>query len=162
MGGVPLAHGVPEMSRLMIAHDCWIVVCDGRKALFLRNEGNAAHPQLQVEAEMHDGDNPANRDQGSDRPGRMQSMATGPRSAMEAPDYHDRQEGAFLEKVSGALSRICAGRAVKSLIVVAAPRALAKLRRASSAPVRLLVTTEIAKDFTGHPVRDIERLLTAV
>ena len=150
------------MSQLMIAHDAWIVVCDGRKALFLRNEGNAVRPMLQVEEEMLDGDNPANRDHGSDRPGRMQSMGTGPRSAMEPSDYHDRQEAAFLEKVSGGLSRICAARAIKSLIVVAAPRALAKLRQCLSAPVRQLVTTEIAKDLAKHPVREIERLLTAV
>ena len=115
---------------------------------------------LKVEEEMHDGENPANRDQGSDRPGRMQPIGTGPRSAMEPPNYHDRQEGIFLDKVAGVLARICAGRAIKSRSVVAATRALAKLRGALSAPVSLLVNAGIAKDIVKHPVEKIERLLS--
>ena len=150
------------MPQLIIAHNSWVIVCDGRKAIFLRNDGDGAHPRLKVEQEMHDTENPASHDQGSDRPGRMQSMGAGPRSSMEAPDYHDRQEGAFIEKISHMLSLACVERTIKSVVIVAAPRALAMLRRVLSAPVRLLVKAEIDKDLTRHPVHEIERLLTAV
>ncbi|TIX03020.1 MAG: host attachment protein, partial [Mesorhizobium sp.] len=57
------------MSNVTLKHGLWIVVADGEKALFLRNEGNTRNPDLQVVQEMEQ-ENPATREQGSDRPGR--------------------------------------------------------------------------------------------
>ncbi|WP_375790824.1 host attachment protein [Bradyrhizobium sp. vgs-9] len=58
-----------------IPHRAVVFVGDGRKALFLRNEGDEKFPNLQMEAVFED-QNPAAHDQGSDRPGRgEQSLA---------------------------------------------------------------------------------------
>ena len=50
-------------------------------------------------------------------------------------------------------------RNVKSLIVVAPPRALADLRNAFHADVRSRILAEIDKDLTNHPIYDIEKRL---
>ena len=35
--------------KITLKHDGWLVVADGEKALFLRNEGDAEYPNLIVE-----------------------------------------------------------------------------------------------------------------
>lgn len=57
-----------DMSDFRLKHDTWVLVADGEKALFLRNEGDAEYPNLEVVREMHD-DNPPTREQGTDQPG---------------------------------------------------------------------------------------------
>ena len=149
------------MSGFKIGHDAWVLVCDGRKALVLRNEGDAMRPDLKVEHDMHDAANPRTHEHGADRPGRLQTMGMGQRSSVEMPDYHDQQERMFVESVARTLSRLCDDRNIKSLVVVAALRALANVRNALTPEVRALVTAESDKDLTRHPVPEIERLLVA-
>jgi len=50
---------------------------------------------------------------------------------------------------------------VKSLILVAPPRALGMIRHAYSHTLRSAVRAEIDKDLVKHPVHDIEKHLTA-
>src|SRR5208337_1796611 len=58
-----------DMSKLSIPHDAFVFVGDGRKALFLRNEGDEVFPNLVTERVFVD-DNPPTHEQGTDRPGR--------------------------------------------------------------------------------------------
>ena len=58
------------MNNLKLKHGLWVVVADGEKALFLENDGDTQYPDLQVVQEMEQ-ENPATREQGSDRPGRF-------------------------------------------------------------------------------------------
>ena len=51
------------MSWLKIPHNAFVFVCDGRKALFLRNEGDEKFPYLKTEAVFED-DNPSTHEQG--------------------------------------------------------------------------------------------------
>jgi len=46
------------MENLILGHGLWVVVADGEKALFLRNEGDAKFPDFQVVQEMEQA-NPA-------------------------------------------------------------------------------------------------------
>ena len=55
------------MSEIKLEHDLWVVVADGEKALFLRNEGDAKYPNFEVFREVHE-ENPPTREQGTDRP----------------------------------------------------------------------------------------------
>jgi len=72
------------MSKLRIPHDAFVFVGDGRKALFLRNEGDEKFPNLKTERVFQD-ENPPTHEQGSDRPGRAFKRAgTTLRSAVEA------------------------------------------------------------------------------
>ena len=56
------------MNRLKIPHNAFVLVGDGRKALFLRNEGDEKFPNLKAES-VFETENPATHEQGSDRPG---------------------------------------------------------------------------------------------
>ena len=57
-----------EKSALRIPHDAYVFVGDGRKALLLRNEGDAQYPNLKTE-NVYENDNPPTREQGTDKPG---------------------------------------------------------------------------------------------
>ena len=54
--------------RLMIPHECRVVVGDGRKVLVLCNHGSPLAPDLRVEDVFKAPANPATRDQGTDKP----------------------------------------------------------------------------------------------
>jgi len=147
------------MTKLSIPHDGFVFVGDGRKALFLRNDGDEKFPNLKVERVLTQ-DNPATHEQGSDRPGRVAKGAgTNRRSGMETTDWHDLEEHKFAREVAGALEGVVRSNGVKALIVVAPARTLADLRRAFHDDVKKKIIAEIDKDLTKHPVYEIEKHL---
>lgn len=148
------------MNKLKIPHDAFVFVGDGRKALFLRNDGDEKFPNLKTEKVFED-ENPPSHEQGSERPGRVSKASqTGHRSAVEATDWHDIEEHHFARKVAAAMEEVVRTRKVKALVVVAPPRTLADLRDAFHADVKACIIAEINKDLTKHPVWDIEKHLT--
>ena len=147
------------MPRLALPHDAFVFVGDGRKALFLRNAGDAKFPNLVTERVFAE-DNPATRDQGSDRPGRsFPSAHSTQRSAMEPTDWHEIEEHRFVQRVSAALEALVRRLDTPALVIVAPPRALADLRQALHGDVKARLIAEIDKDLTKHPVWEIERLV---
>ncbi len=147
------------MNKLALPHDTFVFVGDGRKALFLRNAGDAKFPNLVTERVFAE-DNPATRDQGSDRPGRSFASAhSTQRSAMEPTDWHEIEEHRFVQRVSAALETLVRRLDTPALVIVAPPRALADLRQALHADVKARLIAEIDKDLTKHPVWEIERLV---
>lgn len=78
-----------------IPRNALVFVGDGRKALFLRNTGDALSLHLTTEKVFEDM-NPMTREQGSDRPGRVSATALpGRKSAVEMTDWHDLAEHQF-------------------------------------------------------------------
>ena len=149
------------MSRLKIPHNAFVFVGDGRKALFLRNEGDEKYPNLKTEGVFED-INPSTHEQGSDQPGRVsKAFDSGRRSAVEPADWHHIEEHRFAGMVATAMEKVVRERKVPALVVVAPPKTLADLRGAFHADVRSRIIAEINKDLTRHPVADIERHLTA-
>ena len=149
------------MSKLKIPHNAFVFVGDGRKALFLRNEGDEKFPNLKTEGVFND-DNPPTHEQGSDRPGRLsKALDSGQRSAVEPVDWHHIEEHRFAMKVAAAMEDVVRARKAPALVVVAPPKTLADLRLAFHADVRARIIAEINKDLTKHPIGEIERHLTA-
>jgi len=104
--------------------------------------------------------NPATRDQGTDRPGRYSGTAVGgPKSAMEQTDFHQQAEDRFAVDIAEVLYKKSHIQDFQHLIVVAPPRALGTMRSALRKEVAQKITAEIAKDLTSHPVTEIARLL---
>jgi protein required for attachment to host cells len=144
---------------MLIPSDTLVLVSDGRKALFLRNHGGAGHPELVTETVMEQ-NNPATRDQGTDRPGRNAGTAAGlPKSAMEQTDFHQQAEDRFAVDLAEVLYKKSHIQDFQHLIVVAPPRALGTMRSAFRKEVAHKITAEIAKDLTSHPIPEIARLL---
>ncbi|MBI5265071.1 MAG: host attachment protein [Bradyrhizobium sp.] len=148
------------MNKLKIPHDAFVFVGDGRKALFLRNEGDEKYPNLKTERVFED-ENPPTHEQGSERPGHVQASYTGQRSAVEPVDWHDIEEQRFARKVAAAMENLVRTRKAPALVVVAPPRTLAELRDAFHADVKARIIAEVNKDLTKHPVGDIEKHLTS-
>ena len=149
------------MSKLKIPHNAFVFVGDGRKALFLRNEGDEKYPNLKTERVFEDV-NPLTHEQGSERPGRVsKAFDSGQRSSVEPVDWHHIEEHRFARRVAAAMEDIVRARDVPALVVVAPPKTLADLRHAFHADVQARVIAEINKDLTKHPVGEIERHLTA-
>jgi protein required for attachment to host cells len=141
-----------------IPHNAFIFVGDGRKALFLRNEGDAQFLNLKTEQVFTD-HNPATHEQGSDRPGRAFSSMGPGRSSVTQTDWHKLEEHRFAVDVAAALERILRERKVEHLVVVAPPRTLADLRKAFRPEVKKKIIAEIDKDLTKHPIDQIEKHL---
>ncbi|MFO1109111.1 MAG: host attachment family protein [Bradyrhizobium sp.] len=148
------------MNKLKIPHDAYVLVGDGRKALFLRNEGDEKFPNLKTE-QVLENDNPPTHQQGTDRPGHLgKAFGSGRRSSVETTDWHDINEHRFAHTVAGAMERVVRERKAPALVIVAPPRTLADIRAALHADVASRVIAEINKDLTRHPVGDIEKHLT--
>ncbi|TAK48909.1 MAG: host attachment protein [Xanthobacteraceae bacterium] len=148
------------MPTIKIPHDAIVFVGDGRKALFLRNDGDAKFPNLKTE-QVFIHDTPATHELGADKPGRGFSGIDQRRSAMEQTDWHDLEEQHFTRDVAAALEKLVRERNVKALVIAAPPRTLAELRQAFHDDVKKRIIAEIGKDFTHEPVYEIERHLTA-
>jgi protein required for attachment to host cells len=141
-----------------IPHDAIVLVGDGRKALFLRNEGDEKYPNLKTERVFLD-DNPPTHEQGTDKPGRSFSSVGHGRSALESTDWHDLEEHHFARVVAAALEQLVRERQVKALLIAAPPRTLADLRQTLHKDVKARIIAEIDKDFTKQPVFEIEKHL---
>jgi protein required for attachment to host cells len=148
------------MDRLTIPQQGWVVVCDGVKALFLRNDGDADHLSLTL-LKMSNQPHPPTHELGTERPGRVFKSATTARSTVEPVDLHSEAETAFLIGVAEQLNRAVLDKKVAHLALVAPPKALGVLRRHLSNAARAAVVQEMDKDLAGLSVPDITRHLAA-
>ncbi|WP_448664274.1 host attachment family protein [Sphingomonas sp. CJ20] len=143
---------------MQVPHDAVVVVADGRKMLWLRNEGDAAFPNLQVERKRTQ-DNPATGDQATDAPGRSFSSVGPGRSAYEQTDFHQLEEDRFAAETADLLRKRALANDFESLIVVAPPRTLGELRKHYHVTVTDRLAGELSKDLTGHTLPQIEEAL---
>jgi protein required for attachment to host cells len=143
-----------------IPHNAFVFVGDGRKALLLRNDGDADLLNLKTEQVFTDQNSPTH-EQGTDRPGRAFSSVGTVRSSVSQTDWHQLEEHRFAVEVAAMLERTVRDRGVETLVVVAPPRALADLRKAFHPEVKKRIIAEIDKDLTKHPIDQIEKHLAA-
>jgi protein required for attachment to host cells len=147
------------MSELLIHHDEWVVVCDGAKALVLKNTGDAKFPNLKT-VEVHEQKDLPTHLLGSDKPGRAYSPAGRSHGTVEQTDWHDQAEQAFLTHLAQKLDAAVAAGKTKSIILAASPRALGMIRPAYTHALRAAVRAEVDKDLVKLPVHEIEKHLT--
>jgi protein required for attachment to host cells len=143
-----------------IAHNALVLIGDGQKALFLRNKGTAHQIRLELEQVMEQ-ENPATREQGTDRPGRSVASVGTARSAVEEVDWHHIAKERFAGEIAEALYRHAHDNKFEKLVVVAPAKVLGTLRKAFHAEVADKVVGEISKELTSHPISQIEKLIAA-
>jgi protein required for attachment to host cells len=149
------------MNALSIEQGEWVVVCDGAKALILENVGDAKFPNLKTR-DVYEQKSLATHEIGTDKPGRSHSSVGHGRSAVEQTDFHDLAEQAFLTELAHKLEAAVNSHQVKSLIVVAPPRALGVMRQHYGHALKGAVRAELDKDYVKMPVHEIEKHLTGV
>ena len=146
------------MAKFKLSHDGWMIVADGEKALFLRNEGDKKFPNLQVFRELEQ-ENPPTREQGTDSPGRMDDSGPGHRSAVQETDWHKLAKKDFASGIAERLYKRAHKGEFDELIIVAPPMVLGELRKEFHQEVSNRIIGEIDKDLTNHPVDQIEELV---
>jgi protein required for attachment to host cells len=138
----------------------WVVVCDGAKALILENTGDAEMPNLKTR-EVYEQKDLATHELGTDAPGRMSGPDGSMRSSVGQTDWHERNEQSFLHDLAKRLDAGLSAGQVKSIVMVAPPRALGVLRAVYSPALKEAVRVEIDKDLVKVPLHEIEKRLTA-
>jgi protein required for attachment to host cells len=146
------------MENLRLEHGLWVVVADGERALFLRNEGDAKFPDLKVQREMRD-ENPPTREQGSDRPGRFNDGPSAHRSAVDDTDWHKVAKERFADEIAQRLYKLAHRGEFKKLVLIAPPLVLGEMRKKLHKEVADRVVGEFAKTLTKMPVVEIEEML---
>lgn len=143
---------------MKIAHGTLVMAADGKKALLLRNEGDAKFTVLQtlVHEEIA---NPQTHELGTDRPGRSFASAGTRRSGYGETDRHQQAEDRFARHVAEMLAHASQEDEV-GLVIVAPPHFLGALRAELSDSVRRRVRAEIAKDLVHHETDDIARAIS--
>lgn len=141
----------------VLRHGVWVAICDGAKAMVLENLGHAGSPSLKNHLVLSQ-DNPPTHLQGTSPPGRV-FTADGRRAATGQTDFHRQTEEAFLAGFALALERCLERGAPRGLLLVAPPQALGHLRACLGEKARELLCGALARDYTGMPVKEIERQL---
>lgn len=148
------------MAASRLKHGAWVVVADGEKALFFRNEGDALYPDLTVIREMIE-ENPPTREQGSDRPGRFNDGPSPHRSAVADTDWHRQAKERFADDIAEKLYKAAHRGDFDTLVLVAPPVVLGEMRKKLHPEVNDMVVAELAKTLTNHPVDEIEKIVLA-
>ena len=146
------------MSDIRLKHEGWLVVLDGEKALFMRNEGDEKFPNLAVFREFEQ-ENPPTHEQGTDQPGRMPDGANVHKSAVQETDWHRLEKERFAKDIADRLYKHAHAGRIKELVLVASPMVLGEVRKEMHEAVRDRVVAEVDKDLTNHPVHEIEKLV---
>jgi protein required for attachment to host cells len=136
---------------------CLVLIADGEKALFLRNEGDAKAFNLVVERKKEQ-DNPPDREQSANRPGRM-FVGAGHKSAVDDTDWHELAKDRFADDLADILYTRAHKGDFDHLVIAADPSTLGNLRESLHQEVSDKVIAEIDKDLTNHGMEDIERLV---
>ena len=140
-----------------------VLVCDGRKAIFLVNDGVATKPELKVCEVLEAAPSTTPQERPGRRPDRVGADGgKGSRSAMEAPDPHQREEHRFVLDVARRLEQKVADNAPPAIVIAAAPDVLGGLRKGLSQDVQRLIKAEFAKDLINTPVSGITAAIFGV
>ena len=142
---------------MQVPHNSFVMVADGEKMLFFRNEGDDEYLKLVVERKREE-ENPPNRELKTDEAGRRHAQGPG-RSAYEETDFHQLAEDRFAAETAAMLQRWALRNDFESLVVVAPPKTLGELRKHYHKEVEKRLVAEVAKDLTNVPVEEIERIL---
>jgi protein required for attachment to host cells len=148
------------MNGLLLHHGACLLVCDGRKALFLVNEGHPGHEKLAIVQEHEQKLASHSADLGTDRPSLTRQVSSGSAgSAIEDTDRHSAQEDQFLRTIVGEFATFMKDRKADQAVLVAPPRALASLRKHASEPLLAQTVAQIDKDLTKHPLAEMSKIL---
>ena len=143
---------------MRVPHNSVVLVADGRKMLFFRNEGDAELLNLQVE-HHEEQQNPSHSDQATDQAGRASNTIGGRASSMQEVDFHQQEEDRFAANTAEMLRKRALANEFEQLIIVAPARTLGELRKHYHKEVENRLAGELAKDLTSHPVAEIEKIL---
>ncbi|ANT59195.1 MULTISPECIES: host attachment protein [Roseobacteraceae] len=142
----------------ILTNGTWVLIADGEKALFLRNDVDEQDPDLNV-VRIEEQENPSDREQSANRPGRMHDGGPGQKSAVEDTDWHELAKERFADDLAEILYKQAHKGKFDRIVLVAPPATLGELRSKLHKEVSDKVVAELDKTLTNHPLDKIEKLL---
>ncbi len=141
-----------------LPHNALVLVADGRKMLFFRNQGDEEQIDLRTEAhEAREGRKDS--DIKTDAPGAIHQSAGYGRSTYEETDFHQQEEDRWIKDAAEELKDRALRNDFDALAIVAPPKALGVLRKCLHKEVEKRILCTANKEMSGRPVPDIEALL---
>jgi len=146
-----------------LPHNALVLVADGRKMLFFRNQGDEG--QIDLRTEAHDErEELKDRDLRTDAPGTAAVMGSSGgadafRPRMEETDFHQQEEDRWIKEAADELKKRVLRNDFDALAIVAPPKALGVLRKNLHKEVEKRVVCTVNKEMSGRPIPDIEVLL---
>lgn len=143
----------------VLSEGTWVLIADSEKALFTRNITDAENPNLEV-IRKDTQDNPSDLAQSANRPGRMHDNGPGHKSAVDDTDWHELAKERFADDLADRLYKMAQRGDFERIVLVAAPDTLGDLRPNLHKEVSEKVVGEVPKNLTGHPLHEIEKLVS--
>ena len=142
-----------------IANNALVLVTDGRKTLFFRNEGD--QNQIDLRTEAHDERDDADKagDLATDAPGTVQQSAGYGHSTYEETDFKQQEEDRWAHSAAEEVNKRALANDFEALVIVAPPKTLGELRKKLHKEAARRVVCEISKEMTGRPIPEIEALI---
>lgn len=141
-----------------LPHDALVLVADGRKMLFFRNQGDEGQIDLRTEAHDERQDRKDSEIK-TDAPGGIHQSAGYGRSTYEETDFHQQEEDRWIKDAAEELNDRALRNDYDALAIIAPPKALGVLRKCLHKEAEKRVICTINKEMSGRPVPDIEALL---
>ncbi len=139
----------------------WIVIADGARARILKRVGRGKPLALVEEMSSADSRRPT-REQGTGKPGRGFSPASGRHEFSDPVDWHEAAKAEFLKQLAGRVLEWSRQDAFDEIILVAPPKALGELRSQLGGRLGKRLKGELNKDLTRLPVHELGAHLKGV
>jgi len=144
---------------MALPHQALVLVLDGKKMLFLRNEGDQNQIDLRTEAHDQRQDR-KDSDIKTDAPGTIgQSAGYSGRVAYEETDFHQLEEDRWAKDAAENLRKRALNNDFEALAIIAPPKVLGVLRKEFHKEVERRIVLTLNKEMTDRPIPDIEELL---
>ena len=143
---------------MAIPHGALVLVADGKKMLFLRNQGDDGIIDLRTESHDERQDR-KDRELKTDAPGTQSPRVGIGRDTMEETDFHQQEEDLWVKEAAEELRRRALRNDFDSLVIIAPPKALGVLRKQLHKEVERRIILTVNKEMTDRPIPDIEDLL---
>jgi protein required for attachment to host cells len=141
-----------------LPHNALVLVADGRKMLFFRNQGD--ENQMDLRTEAHDARyERKDREIKTDAPGTTKQSAGFGRSTYEEPDFQQQEEDRWIKDAADELKARVLRNDFDALAIIAPPKALGVIKKCLHKEVEKRLVCTVNKEMSGRPVPDIEALL---
>jgi len=141
-----------------LANNALVLVTDGRKTLFFRNQGDENQIDLRTEDFVEREDAP-DRDIKSDAAGSSKQSFGFGRPALGEADFHQLEEDRWAQAAAEAVNKRVLNNDFDALAIIAPPKTLSVLRKKLHKEAERRIVCEIPKEMTRRPIPDIEALL---
>ena len=143
---------------MALPNNALVLVLDGRKTLFFRNNGD--ENQIDLRTEAHDErDDRKDREIRTDAPGTVQQSAGYGHSTYEETDFKQQEEDRWVKDAAEELKVRVLRNDFDALAIIAPPKALGVLRKELHKEVERRIVCTINKEMSGRPIPDIEALI---